>query len=115
MEKIQPYEFVDAKVKFSVFIENDQVVLVNRIKDNRNTETNRSFGPRGVQCPGNIYTMRFIKSILAFLQSFNIVVEGNPVLKGERFTNLVNKTEVSFTFNKRDNVEVDIGKWDKVD
>lgn len=112
MSRIQPYEFVDAKVKFSVFVENDQLVLVERIKDQKNTETNRSFGPKGVQCPGNIYTMRFIKSILAFLQSFNIVVEGKPILEGERFTNLVNKDDVKFTFNKCENVEVDIGKWD---
>lgn len=114
MSVIQPYEFVDAKVKFSVFVTNGQLVLLDRVKDMANTEINRSFGPMGVQCPGNIYTMKFIKSILAFLQSFKIIVEGQPKFRGERFTNLINKNDVKFTFIKDENIIVDVEKWDVI-
>ena len=112
MSRIQPYEFVDAKVKFSVFVTDGRLVLLERVRDMANNEINRSFGPRDVQCPGNIYTIRFIKSILAFLQSFNITVAGTPILRGERFTNLINKNDVKFTFIKDENVVVDVNKWD---
>lgn len=111
MSKIQPYEFLDARVKFSAFINKDKIVLVERIKDTKNNnEVNRAFGPKSVTCPGNIYTMKFIKSILAFLQSFSIKVEGDAIFEGDRFTNLMNKDKVIVTFTK--NQEVDESKWD---
>ena len=113
MNKIKPYEFVDAKVKFSVFVCRDQLVIVERIKDTRNTETNRAFGPGAVICPGNIYTMKFVKSIIAFLQTFNINVVGVPIIEGERFANLMNKDSVKFTFTKNKNIAFDTDKWNE--
>lgn len=112
MNRFQPYEFLDAKVKFSVFVSKGKLVLVERVKDTSNTEMNRAFGPKMVICPGNIYTLRFVKSILAFLQSFNIVVEGKEVFEGKRFANFMNKQDVKFTFNKTNNDIVDVDKWD---
>jgi hypothetical protein len=112
MNRFQPHEFLDAKVKFSVFVSRGQLVLVERIKDSANTEMNRAFGPKMVICPGNIYTMRFVKSILAFLQSFDIKVEGKEVFEGKRFANFMNKKDVTFKFTKDSDEVVNVDKWD---
>ncbi len=105
MSGFEPYEYLEPVSKFSVFIHNGQLTFVDRHLDKNNNPSNTAFGPKGVQCPGNKFTFKFIQSIISFLQGFDIELEGEAVIKGSRFAYIANKKEVFLTFKKRDDKE----------
>lgn len=105
MSDIEPYTFLDPISKFFILLRNGNLIFVHRHDDKKNTETNRAFGPYGLQCPGNIYSLEFIRSILTFLKSFNIKVEGDPIYRGSRFKKIINKDKIMVTFNKKNIIE----------
>ena len=54
----------------------------------------------GLQCPGNTYTFKFIDSLLTFLKSFDVTVEGKAKYHGTRFVSIANKANIKLTFKK---------------
>lgn len=103
MTGFEPYEFLEPASKYSVFIENDHIVFIDRHQDENNTPSNKAFGPTGVQCPGNKFTFKFIQSIISFLQSFKVTIKGKAIIEGSRFTHITNKKDIVLTFSKYDN------------
>ncbi len=103
MTGFEPYEFLEPASKYSVFIESDHLVFIDRHQDENNTPSNKAFGPTGVQCPGNKFTFKFIQSIISFLQSFKVDIKGKAIIKGARFTHITNKDDIVLTFKKYDN------------
>lgn len=105
MDKIEPCDFLEPLSKFFVVLNKGDLVFVNRTYDRQNNAVNRAFGPKGtsksLRCPGNVYSFNFIKSVLTFLQSFEIKVEGTPTYKYGRFKLISNKEELFVTFNKK--------------
>jgi len=106
---IQPVDFFELTSKFFVWINNDQLTFVTRNPDNTNTANNRTFGiaksndPTKMRffCPGNVYVMKFIKSILSFLKSLNINVTGDsPIISTNRFYNITNKDSIMVEFTE---------------
>lgn len=73
-------------------------MFVDRHPDNSNYATNRAFGPLGFQCPGNSFTIKFIVSILSFLQALDITVHGEAKWAGGRFPHIANKQDIMLTF-----------------
>lgn len=107
LRHIQPYEFLNITTKFFVFeYIKGGLVFVSHENEKNNTAYNRSFGPRkdssgpAFICPGNIFTMNFIKSILSFFDKFNISVIGEPKYTGTRFIKISNKAEIRIKFSK---------------
>lgn len=109
MSEVQPYDFLNPVSRFFVAetiveegtpTEYIQLVFVNREFDRTNNTNNRAFGPYGLQCPGALYTFKFIQDVTRFLQALDIKVEGTPIVKGRRFANIVNKDKIFLTFNK---------------
>lgn len=96
---IEPYHFLEPISKFMVVNNNGQLVFVKRNFDKTNFPTNRAFGPKGLQCPGSIYTFKFINSILNSLKEFNISINGKPLYSNGRFKYIMNKNSIDFTFN----------------
>jgi hypothetical protein len=104
MAGLEENDFLIAVAQFSIFHtggSDGQLVFMHRNRDLVNNANNKAFGPTGVQCPGNIYTFNFIRSILDFLKAMQIKVEGTPIWVGGRFKYINNKQDVSFTFNSR--------------
>lgn len=106
MSDVQPYDFLEPVSRFFVAESYNQetgnidLVFVNRKFDQRNTTNNRAFGPRGLQCPGALYTFKFIQDVTRFLKALKIEVSGTPKYEGRRFSNISNKEQIFFTFNK---------------
>ena len=98
MNGLEPHDFLEAVAKFSIFHSDGKIVFMHRTKDTTNNALNKSFGPTGVRCPGNIYTFNFIKSILEFLQSLIIEIDGEAVWKGGRFKYISNKNDIKIKF-----------------
>jgi len=115
MNGFQPYEYLEPVSKYSVFVNNGQLVFVDRHLDENNNPSNKAFGPTGVQCPGNKFTFKFIQSIISFLQSFDIKIEGEAKFVGTRFINIANKDEIRLTFTKIENsdrIKIDENTYD---
>jgi len=102
-DDLEVCHFLNLETHFSVFVNNGHLVFVKRTEDKANTTGNRAFGVRGLICPGNIYTIKFIQSILTFLQKFDIHVDKDPIFKGSRFVRIVNKNDIHLTFNRKEN------------
>jgi hypothetical protein len=106
MSDVQPYDFLEPVSRFFVAESFNHetgvtdLVFVNRKFDQRNTTNNRAFGPRGLQCPGALYTFKFIQDVTRFLKALQIDVQGQPRYEGRRFSNIANKEEILFTFHK---------------
>lgn len=99
---IEPHTFLEPTTKFSVFMNDGQLVFVKRNPDTSNNTNNRSFGPKGVQCPGAISVIKFFKIIIKFLQGFDITVSGEPAkYSDERFIFITNKDKILVTFNHK--------------
>ena len=98
MSEIEPYDFLEPVSKFMVIKAHNDLVLVSRSFDKSNTPSNKAFGPKGLQCPGNIYTFKFIRSILEPLQKFDITVEGKPKFRTGRFNGIINKNDIVLNF-----------------
>lgn len=99
---VKPHDFLDLTSKFSVFINNGQLVFIKRNPDKSDNANNRAFGPKGVQCPGAISVIKFFKIIIEFLQSFDITVSGEPAkYSDERFIFITNKDKILVTFNHK--------------
>jgi len=98
---VHPHDFLESSTRFSVFINNNNLVFVNRNSDTSDNSNNRAFGPMGVQCPGSISVMKFFKIIIEFLQDFNITVEGTPKYSTGRFVSIINKDDIRVTFNRK--------------
>jgi len=99
LKNIQPNDFLNLLTKFFVFESNGHLVFVSRsTRDISNSPNNKAFGPSGVVCPGARLTMDYIKSILSFLQNFDIEFIGEARFEGNRFKNIVNKSSVSVIF-----------------
>ena len=105
MSGFEPYEYLEPVSTFSVFVHNGQLTFVDRHLDKNNNPSNTAFGPKGVQCPGNKFTFKFIQSIISFLQGFDIELEGQALIKGSRFAYIANKKEVFLIFKKREDKE----------
>lgn len=107
MSDIQAYDFLEPVSRFFVAITTangySELVFVNRKFHKKNTRNNRAFGPTGLQCPGALYTFRFIEDVTKFLKALDIKIEGKPIYKGRRFSNISNKKDILITFNKKDN------------
>ncbi|AYV78017.1 MAG: hypothetical protein Edafosvirus4_1, partial [Edafosvirus sp.] len=106
MSTFHPHDFFEQTSKFFVLVCNGELTFVERHEDTSNSGTNRTFGPRGFQCPGNIYVIKFIKSILSFLQTFDIKVEGDAIISNKRFKNITNKNDIKITFKKSERLYV---------
>jgi preprotein translocase subunit Sss1 len=98
MHGLEPHDFLEAVAKFSIFHSKGQITFMHRTKDTTNNASNKAFGPEGVQCPGNIYTFNFIRSILEFLQSLVITIDGEAIWKGGRFKYISNKNDIKIKF-----------------
>lgn len=101
ISKIEPCDFLEPLSKFFTAIHDNQMVFVHRHMDRRNSSSNRAFGPTGYQCPGNVYSINFIRSTIDFLKSFDIYVEGQAKYRLGRFKNIVNKKDIKVTFKPR--------------
>lgn len=104
MGHLEPYDFLEPVSRFFVArtVENGykELVFVNRLFDKTNTVNNRAFGPYGLQCPGSVYSFGFIRDVTKFLKALRITVKGEPIVKGLRFRNIVNKKDIFLTFEK---------------
>lgn len=106
LDNLEPNDFLDLSTKFFVFETWEkgfhELVFVSRdCRDTSNAPTNKAFGPYGVVCPGALMTMNYIRSVLSFLKSFNIVFDGDAKFVGSRFKNIINKKEVVVLFEKK--------------
>jgi len=91
---LEPHHFLEPTSSFFTMISHGDMTLVSRSKDTSNYPTNLAFGPIGFQCPGNIYTFKFIKTILEILKTCTITIEGTPKYTGTRFATLANPDEL---------------------
>ena len=118
-------DFFDHTSKFFVFVSNGKLTFVHRHPDKTCNANNRVFGiVRGnggsrMFCPGNIYTTQFIRSILEFIQTLDIVVDGEEgIVSNSRFRNIMNKDKVFVTFarsNRRYNTIDETQGLDSID
>lgn len=119
LDCIEPYHFLEPLSKYFVAVNNGNLVFVNRTYDKQNNAVNRAFGPKGtsksLRCPGNVYSFNFIKSVLSFLQSFEIKVDGEPKYKFGRFKSIINKDNIFVTFNKKNDIIPTPVKFDEID
>ncbi len=105
-DHLEPHDFLDLLTKFFVFESwesgHQELIFARRdTRDMSNTPLNKAFGPTGVVCPGARMTMHYIKSILSFLQTFNITFTGDAIIEGNRFKNITNKDKVYVQFIKK--------------
>lgn len=105
MSEIQPYDFLEPVSRFFVATTDNldgstDLVFVNRKFDKRNNVNNRAFGPYGLQCPGALYTFKFIRDVTKFLKALDIFVDGEPKYEGRRFSIITNKDDIKLTFKK---------------
>ena len=110
MSDVQPYDFLEPVSRFFVAttVRPDgtvDLVFVKRQFDKKNNVNNRAFGPYGLQCPGALYTFKFIRDVTKFLKALTITVSGEPKYEGRRFSNMTNKEEILLTFRKNDGWE----------
>ena len=108
LKELQPNDFLDLSTKFFVFEtwENgfQELIFAKRdTRDTSNSTNNKAFGPTGVLCPGNRISIDYIRSILSFLQLFDIEFQGEVIFKGNRFKNIVNKEKVNVLFKRQKN------------
>lgn len=97
LKDLEPHHFLEPTSTFFVMVNHGSLTIVSRSKDTTNYPTNLAFGPKGFQCPGNIYTFKFIKTILETLQECKITISGTPRYEGKRFVTLVNPEELHMT------------------
>lgn len=101
-----PTDFFELTSNFFVVISGGDMVFVHRHSDDKNSVNNRAFGiPQGTSghkfiCPGSHYVMKFINSILSFLKTFDIAVNGDAIISTGRFRNIMNKSNIQVTFTK---------------
>jgi hypothetical protein len=93
--------FLRSSSRFFVLINNSKLTFVTRRDDPTCNALNLAFGPRGFQCPGNIFTVSFLKSILELLKTYDITVDGTPIYNNSRFKHLTNKSQIKVTFAKK--------------
>lgn len=101
LKSLEPHHFLEPTSAFFTMIHSGQMTLVSRSKDESNYPTNLAFGPIGFQCPGNIYTFKFIKTILTTLQSCEIRLSGTPKYSGTRFVTLENPREIMMSVTRK--------------
>jgi hypothetical protein len=101
LSKIEPHSFLELTSEYFVLTHKGNLTFVTRHKDTSNYPTNLAFGPKGCQCPGNIFTFKFIASILQQLQRCQIHLNGNVEIEGSRFLSLKNPRNVGI------NVKID--------
>jgi hypothetical protein len=107
IDDLQPYDFLEPLSQFFVAEVNGVLTFVHRHYDHQNTAVNRAFGPKGTfQCPGAQYSIEFIKTVIRLLKTFNINVEGQAHYRIGRFKNIVNKTDIRVTFNRKSDDEL---------
>ncbi len=114
IDTLEPYNFLDLQTKFFVFEENHdnrnhKLVFLHRDTDKSNGVDNKAFGPKYVACPGNRITIDYINSILDFLRSVELRVQGTAMFEGVRFKNISNKKNITvlFTLKKISNQNKD--------
>lgn len=108
-DTLEPNDFLNLKTKFFVFEEfhddldqsRHKLVFLKRERDFSDGQSNKAFGPSYIACPGAKLTIDYIQSILSFLQSFDISVEGKAIYEGVRFKNIANKDDVRIRFTKK--------------
>jgi hypothetical protein len=105
LKELEPNDFLDLMTKFFVFetwqFGTHELIFAKREnRDTSNSITNKAFGAGTLMCPGAKMTIDYIKSILSFLQTFEITFEGDAIIEGRRFKNIVNKDKVQVLFKK---------------
>lgn len=115
MKDVEPYHFLEPVSRFFVAETlcddgTTDLVFVIRDFDKRNTRNNLAFGPRGLQCPGQLFTFDFIRDVTKFLKNLKIDITGEPqYTKGSaRFKNIINKKELKMTFHKINEIAPEI-------
>lgn len=98
---VQAYEFLVPSAEYIVFVIDGVLTFEgNRKVVEDNTSNNTNFGPPGFQCPGKLFTMTSIKSIVEFFSSMEYTVKGIPVLTTGRYRDILNKKDITVTFYK---------------
>jgi hypothetical protein len=105
-DSLEPNDFLNLRTKFFVFEEHNEkfnspvhrLVFLDRRKDDSDGISNKAFGPSYIACPGAKMTIDYIKSILSFLQKFDIEVVGDAIYEGVRFKNIANKRDLKIKF-----------------
>lgn len=93
-EELEPHHFLEKTSDFFIFMNHGVPIFVTKHKDYSNNYSNRAFGPKGYQCPGRIYTFKYIESILNTLKKFQINIQGEPCYDTGRFKHLLNVEQI---------------------
>jgi len=103
LSSLQPHNFLELTSAFFVLVHNGTLTLVDRHKDTTNTPNNLAFGPKGFQCPGNMYTFKFIHSILCVLQTCDIRLTGSIQITQSRFVTIQGKDQLKMRIRISEN------------
>jgi hypothetical protein len=99
--------FENTGLVFAPMKNKDGAVIVILEPNKENNPSNSIFGPRGVVCPGNIFTFSLMKSVTDLKRQFRVEIEGKMEFNsGTNIQQITNPREVWVTFNHRNPAEL---------
>jgi hypothetical protein len=72
---LEIHDFLGETHPFLMVEKSHQLIFINMHKDIKNNVNNTAFGPRGLQCPGALISVKYISSILRNFKRFDIKIK----------------------------------------